>query len=453
MSSKTNFKHEPFKLSEGSIRILRVLPLLSAEGLIQCEIEETMISEEKYTCLSYVWGDANGTKYPVLLNGRMFYVLHNLYTFLRVARRKYYLLPLWIDAVCIDQTNTREREDQVQEMGRIYREAHQVFSWLGPNPALGQALKLIEMIHGSRYGSPGQDANPSAEEWVENNIQYAFEWIEDFTAALKKYWSRAWITQEVVLAQNLKILGWETKLHVASIHESAFRDFFFSFPSFQPGPELVLAMDFWKMAQSVCLAPAEATCNDHNSEQLMRLLTKTHFKRCLVPRDRIFSLLSLCGDLRLRVDYGISNETLFHRIIGLSESDGAHRCLSRGIMVLQTLNVWESTPNLFLTLKIPRKNSRRVCEISQAKAAEPSLEVQGEPVLEEHADFVRRAEYFPRQCPECYWKIPPGIGVCAQVVSFDSCGLHGHLLLEAGTVSRQGNRMYESEPPWLMNSR
>jgi hypothetical protein len=38
---------------------------------------------------------------------------------------------IWVDALCIDQENLKERNFQVQQMGSIYRNAAFVFAWLG----------------------------------------------------------------------------------------------------------------------------------------------------------------------------------------------------------------------------------------------------------------------------------------------------------------------------------
>jgi len=37
----------------------------------------------------------------------------------------------WIDALCIDQNNTKEKNHQVKQMGKIYANAYRVVSWLG----------------------------------------------------------------------------------------------------------------------------------------------------------------------------------------------------------------------------------------------------------------------------------------------------------------------------------
>ncbi|KAK7178548.1 heterokaryon incompatibility protein [Paraphaeosphaeria sporulosa] len=38
-------------------------------------------------------------------------------------------MPLWVDAVCIDQSNTSERTYQVRMLDRIYSEAECVVVW------------------------------------------------------------------------------------------------------------------------------------------------------------------------------------------------------------------------------------------------------------------------------------------------------------------------------------
>lgn len=39
---------------------------------------------------------------------------------------------LWIDQICIDQSNTHEKNQQVAIMSKIYSKAYIVLSWLGP---------------------------------------------------------------------------------------------------------------------------------------------------------------------------------------------------------------------------------------------------------------------------------------------------------------------------------
>lgn len=116
-----------------SIRLLRLLPDLSSAGLIQCEIWHDTI-DANYTCLSYVWGSEDNQT-DILVNGKPSKCRKNLWDFLDIARTRYaFEAPaFWIDAVCIDQTNIRERNHQVSQMGEIYSRAAAVLAWLGNN--------------------------------------------------------------------------------------------------------------------------------------------------------------------------------------------------------------------------------------------------------------------------------------------------------------------------------
>ncbi|KAF2029746.1 heterokaryon incompatibility, partial [Setomelanomma holmii] len=85
-----------------------------------------------FNALSYAWGDAKGDK-GILLDGMPFTVRRNLWTFLQQARNRLTQPPtlLWIDAICINQTEVHERNLQVGLMGQIYSKASKVFVWLG----------------------------------------------------------------------------------------------------------------------------------------------------------------------------------------------------------------------------------------------------------------------------------------------------------------------------------
>jgi hypothetical protein len=57
--------------------------------------------------------------------------LHTTWKGLQQLRDEKRPVMLWIDALCIDQTNLEERSEQVKMMARIYSQASQVVVWLG----------------------------------------------------------------------------------------------------------------------------------------------------------------------------------------------------------------------------------------------------------------------------------------------------------------------------------
>lgn len=95
--------------------------------------------EPKYRALSYVWGDQldQVDQWPkISLNTSAFPVTPNLYKAIRSLRQDIMAKPdphpwLWIDAICIDQANTPERNEQVRRMPSLYANAEHVLIWLG----------------------------------------------------------------------------------------------------------------------------------------------------------------------------------------------------------------------------------------------------------------------------------------------------------------------------------
>jgi Heterokaryon incompatibility protein (HET) len=81
-----------------------------------------------------MWGPSGPfVGWNVQLNCRAFRVRRNLLEFLIMARSNptYLKKHFWIDAICIDQDNVAERNDQVSKMGRIYQDAEEVIAWMG----------------------------------------------------------------------------------------------------------------------------------------------------------------------------------------------------------------------------------------------------------------------------------------------------------------------------------
>jgi Heterokaryon incompatibility protein (HET) len=85
---------------------------------------------DDYEALSYVWGDPL-IRENIELDGVEFQVTTNLHAALRHLRWVTRPRLLWIDAVCINQTNPAERSKQVSLMTEIYKHAKQVIIWLG----------------------------------------------------------------------------------------------------------------------------------------------------------------------------------------------------------------------------------------------------------------------------------------------------------------------------------
>ena len=120
------------------IRVLTLLPaLLPSQRIarIRCKLTTVPLTpavdnSQQYEALSYVWGTDEPTN-TIELNDHPYTVRDNLFAVLHVLRYERRPRTLWIDALCINQVDFRERSAQVGIMGDVYRNAKTVLAWLG----------------------------------------------------------------------------------------------------------------------------------------------------------------------------------------------------------------------------------------------------------------------------------------------------------------------------------
>lgn len=129
------YTYSPLSSSSRNIRLLRLLPHADPTADIQCELFEYPLLDPQsrshlYEALSYVWGDPSN-KPSIVLNGYPSNVTANLHAALSHLRNHSLERILWVDAICIDQNNAREKEEQIQLMAEVYGRANRVVVWLG----------------------------------------------------------------------------------------------------------------------------------------------------------------------------------------------------------------------------------------------------------------------------------------------------------------------------------
>jgi hypothetical protein len=120
-----------FRLSDpDSVRILRLQPG-SREDNIKITLDVTSLNKPvPYEALSYAWDSHHGNTI-VSCHGTDIPVTNNCAAALRELRYEDRQRTLWIDAVCINQSSTDERNHQVAMMGKVYQNAQCVIVWLG----------------------------------------------------------------------------------------------------------------------------------------------------------------------------------------------------------------------------------------------------------------------------------------------------------------------------------
>jgi hypothetical protein len=137
---------------------------------------------------------------------------------------------IWIDSICINQKDTAEKTIQVTKMGSIYSKTKNVIIWLGPrlkhSDAICGTIQQLPIILARRRGIDSGDRDDlidaiadvkSHEEFVQLILECMLNSGEELADGITaqnflltfitmfstiKWWRRAWIIQEFLLAKD-----------------------------------------------------------------------------------------------------------------------------------------------------------------------------------------------------------------------------------------------------------
>ncbi|OCK94179.1 uncharacterized protein K441DRAFT_483367, partial [Cenococcum geophilum 1.58] len=101
---------------------------------IYCDLYPVAFCEARnqgYEALSYTWGNPE-EPLSILVNKREVPVTRNLHVALKHLRGETSDVVLWVDALCINQTDDVEKSEHINLMTEIYAHAKSTRVWLGP---------------------------------------------------------------------------------------------------------------------------------------------------------------------------------------------------------------------------------------------------------------------------------------------------------------------------------
>ena len=122
--------------------------------------------------------------------------MHILDTRFSLILHSYVCRTLWIDAICIDQANSEERNQQVQMMSRIYTRSSNVCIWLGEDTDEDErAINFIreEITHLKNFDA------------ISSDEKYSEKWHALMMLMQREWFSRRWVVQEISLAKRAQI--------------------------------------------------------------------------------------------------------------------------------------------------------------------------------------------------------------------------------------------------------
>ncbi|KAF4989051.1 hypothetical protein FGRMN_9381 [Fusarium graminum] len=349
-----------------TVRLVRFQESSDADSRLSLELQHASIKTTKYAALSYVWGGMKELV-SISINGMTFRIGTNLHSALRQLRENGMRDWLWVDSLCIQQTDIAEKNHQVKQMGTIFSSAERVYSFLGHgNRAADMVMNFIARV-GPRavavdigevsgdeedisdfirnyyqiqqnqgivinQGLDTQDGqlsargsfiidllnDPGLQDQADDD-KTLITGIEDLMH--RDYWHRIWINQEVALAKDVIVLcGTQTialKLLVATFHAVDICNRYFRFIA--PSTYQFTKALHSNFRISLPLKTRRLHLQDREITLAGLLFWNIHARdrplySATDPRDIIFALLGVITDnhrLNILPDYGLSTEEVF----------------------------------------------------------------------------------------------------------------------------------------------
>jgi len=286
------FQYSPINSLKGEIRVVCIQPGLRGTR-IEAEVTTTSLIDgvpHQFEALSYMWGDRIELA-DISLNKLDFQIRESLEEIVQSLRDEREARIFWIDAICINQDDIQERNQQVQLMGRIYRDAKSVRVWLDTNlgVARDRAIeKLLKLNHDSI---------------IADLIEPASLWDPIREILKNPYWKRVWIQQEVSNASALKIQCRDSNIssynlyHFTRLLEKKCKLLFNDneFEWAQTMPTVMLPGRFGH-ATDIRTTPRKRTTLDGQSLTLLENCLRTHELSCTDDRDRVYAIMFLAND-------------------------------------------------------------------------------------------------------------------------------------------------------------
>ncbi|SCO82482.1 uncharacterized protein FRV6_06695 [Fusarium oxysporum] len=250
-----------YKSLDASKREIRLIELSTQTGggILECKLlPATLLTDarKQYLALSYCAGDPIDTK-DILVNGVRCNIFANLHHALVLARR-YWIqssrqtpLRLWIDQLCINQQDLKERSHQVGFIRDIYQGAERTLACLSTSKTSGRGMKwLIDLCDAvpsqeddepfeydredetdnkdntsSRddFGKSKEASNTFKSEgdgcdnqqclrisdylWENMHVEkFVNGWIAFYDVLTSPWWNRAWICQEFLVSSQVTFM-------------------------------------------------------------------------------------------------------------------------------------------------------------------------------------------------------------------------------------------------------
>jgi hypothetical protein len=297
------FQYSPLNRESNEIRLI-TLKSGDVKEDIQCLLTQHSLNQAPaYEALSYAWGNSTEVM-PISINGCMVHIRSNLYSALRHLRCQKNIRILWVDAVCIDQNDNTEKDHQVMIMKRIYECANQVIIWLD-EATRGSGLALEKIKEAANFRK--EELVSKTLQWARDEIFGTEAWIEFLNFFHREWWTRTWVIQEVAVAKHIVLVCGDDHILVDCFDKTITN----------------LRCMRLTSTRREGFADADEDCNDikgikeleRTTYDLLYLAGKYRYLKSSDPRDKLYALFGLAGEINFKPDYGVSVREVYRRFV------------------------------------------------------------------------------------------------------------------------------------------
>lgn len=299
------------------VRLVQLLPGKDWEP-IEVVFDVSPLDVE-YEALSYCWGDVS-RRSPIVCNGKRLFITPNLKSALRDLRRPDTPRLFWIDAICINQADISEREQQVRIMHDIYSCATRTVIWLGETfPGNETAFAMLQRVYDLFYHMIEDGSFDFNAVLFEDAVLPIFkqetmptdEEMHAFLQLLKRdWWHRVWVIQEVALAKAVYVTCGEMEMDWHMFWGGALVAFFLGWHGTQARTRFFGSLFHLKFAR-------DGAQDDEESGELDLLILLRNFREFSAtdPRDKAFALYGMTNssleDMGLTINYTAKPEDVY----------------------------------------------------------------------------------------------------------------------------------------------
>lgn len=255
---------------------------------------------------------AGGTHHPqaVICDSMKLLVGGELFAALKRLRYGDRSRVLWVDALCINQSDLEERKRHVQLMGQIYAHASKVVIWLGEGiPANVQAFMALEDGVNTLLDLRKHESDPVMlkVKFMSDPKMRSHHWDALGDLLRNAWFERVWVIQEIANASTAEIqIGealWPWDYFSFFVHAFRVHDV----DVVLQGRGIVTAIAAIGLMRSL-------GCEENVRPPLLEILhLSRHFKSTL-PQDKFYGVLGLASDVSdnfVRVDYSLDASTIY----------------------------------------------------------------------------------------------------------------------------------------------